>query len=136
MSWSVEIWGCESLETAFASRSTLCFSDSSDDRCAGNTLRATSRSRRESWARYTSPSPPAPSGDWISYGPSFVPEARGIRARHYSRRPQVDVVSKLGWRKIAIALIDRRSKREIAWFRQLAQYNRAMQDNIPKPRLF
>ena len=34
-----------------------------------------------------------------------------------------------------LALIDRVLS-EIAWFRQLAQYDRAMQDNIPKPRLF
>src|SRR6266705_4961897 len=27
--------------------------------------------------------PPAPSGDWISYGPSLVPAVRAIRARHY-----------------------------------------------------
>src|ERR1035438_2806989 len=35
-------------------------------------------------ARYTSPIPPAPNGDWISYGPSFVPGVRAIRARNYS----------------------------------------------------
>ena len=28
--------------------------------------------------------PPAPSGDWISYGPSFVPAVRAMRARNYS----------------------------------------------------
>src|ERR1700730_431755 len=44
---------------------------------------ATMRSNRVSRARYTSPMPPAPSGDWISYGPSFVPAIRAIRARHY-----------------------------------------------------
>jgi hypothetical protein len=32
---------------------------------AGSTFSATSRARRESWARYTSPMPPAPSGDKI-----------------------------------------------------------------------
>src|SRR5271154_6265736 len=35
-------------------------------------------------ARYTSPIPPAPNGDWISYGPSFVPGVRAIGARNYS----------------------------------------------------
>ena len=30
-------------------------------------------------ARYTSPMPPAPSDDWISYGPSFFPGARAMR---------------------------------------------------------
>ena len=44
---------------------------------------ATSRPSRGSRARYTSPIPPAPSGAMISYGPSFVPEVRAIRARHY-----------------------------------------------------
>jgi hypothetical protein len=41
-------------------------------------LPATSRSSRESWARYTSPMPPAPMGARISYGPSFVPAESGI----------------------------------------------------------
>src|ERR1044071_2122190 len=27
--------------------------------------------------------PPAPKGDWISYGPNFVPGGRDIRVRHY-----------------------------------------------------
>jgi hypothetical protein len=36
-------------------------------------------------ARYTSPIPPVPTGDWISLGPSFVPEVRVIpESRHYS----------------------------------------------------
>jgi hypothetical protein len=57
----------------------------------------TMRSRRVSRDRYTSAIPPAPSCDWISYGPSFVPDvsaipgrnvpgARAIRARNYSLR--------------------------------------------------
>src|SRR5713101_2876751 len=74
MSWSVQMWGCESFETALASRSRRCRKEGSEDRSAGRTLRATSRSRRVSRARYTSPMPPAPSGRWISYGPSLVPE--------------------------------------------------------------
>src|ERR1039457_3195303 len=45
---------------------------------------ATSRPNRVSWARYTSPMPPAPRGDWISYGPSLVPEIRAIGAGNYS----------------------------------------------------
>jgi hypothetical protein len=36
--------------------------------------------RRVSLARYTSPMPPAPSGAWISYGPSFMPEVSVINA--------------------------------------------------------
>src|ERR1700740_3139883 len=50
------------------------------------TLMATSRSRRLSRARYTTPIPPAPSGDRISYGPSLVPEVRAIRTALYSER--------------------------------------------------
>jgi hypothetical protein len=29
-------------------------------------------------ARYTSPMPPAPRSDWITYGPNFVPELNAI----------------------------------------------------------
>jgi hypothetical protein len=39
---------------------------------------ATARSRRVSRALYTSPMPPAPSAERISYGPSRVP---GVRAK-------------------------------------------------------
>jgi hypothetical protein len=46
--------------------------------CALDTLIATSRSSRESWARYTSPMPPAPMGARILYGPSSVPAESGI----------------------------------------------------------
>jgi len=35
-------------------------------------------------ARYTSPMPPAPTGEAISYGPSLVPEVSAIDARNYS----------------------------------------------------
>src|SRR5580700_5834102 len=52
-------------------------------KAAGKTLIATSRLSRASRARYTSPMPPAPTGDTISYGPSFVPGVRAIRARNY-----------------------------------------------------
>jgi hypothetical protein len=51
-------------------------------------LIATVRSRRVSRARYTSPMPPAPSGETISYGPSLVPEARGIGGENYNLREQ------------------------------------------------
>ena len=43
---------------------------------SGRILIATSRSSRVSRARYTSPMPPAPSADRISYGPSCAPAAR------------------------------------------------------------
>jgi hypothetical protein len=42
--------------------------------------------RFEEERRETSPMPPAPSGDWISYGPSLVSAVRAIRARHYIPR--------------------------------------------------
>ncbi len=44
-----------------------------------STLRATSRSSLVSRARKTSPMPPAPTADTISYGPRRVPAARLIR---------------------------------------------------------
>src|ERR1019366_6351606 len=50
------------------------------------TFSATSRPSFESAARYTSPVPPVPSGDRISYGPSLVPAVSAIRARNYSLR--------------------------------------------------
>src|ERR1035438_1404911 len=50
------------------------------------TFSATSRPSFESAARYTSPIPPVPSGDRISYGPSLVPAVRAMRARNYSLR--------------------------------------------------
>src|ERR1700730_4240797 len=71
-------------EIDLASRSKRCFASGLDERCEGRILTATVRSRRVSRARYTSPIPPAPSGETILYGPRFVPEVRAIRARHYS----------------------------------------------------
>ncbi len=44
----------------------------------GRTLIATSRFSRGSFARYTSPIPPAPTVERISYGPSRVPGERVI----------------------------------------------------------
>src|SRR6476661_3764526 len=52
--------GCESLETALASCSRRWRRLGSEDRFAGSTLTAISRSRRVSRARYTSPMPPVP----------------------------------------------------------------------------
>ena len=70
----------------FASRSNLCFLCGSADISFGKILTATSRPSRVSLARYTSLIPPAPSGPTISYGPSFVPEARSMLARDYTAR--------------------------------------------------
>jgi len=46
------------------------------------TLSATSLPSFVSVARYTSPMPPAPSGDWISYAPSLEPEVSPTRPRY------------------------------------------------------
>ncbi len=75
--------GWLSEEIARASRSMRCFNSGEEERWEARTLMATVRSRRMSRARYTSPMPPAPSGDWISYGPSFIPEVRAMGGRHY-----------------------------------------------------
>src|SRR5262249_3815539 len=44
----------------------------------------TVRSRRVSRARYTSPMPPAPIGETISYGPNRVPEAKAIFSHRWT----------------------------------------------------
>jgi hypothetical protein len=48
-------------------------------RWLGRILTATVRSRRVSFARYTSPIPPEPSCDRISYGPEFGARGKGPR---------------------------------------------------------
>jgi hypothetical protein len=45
---------------------------------SGSTFSATSRFSLVSFARYTSPIPPAPRAARISYGPSFEPAAKDI----------------------------------------------------------
>src|SRR6266851_6720980 len=80
--------GWFSEEIARASRSKRCFASGFSERCDGRILTATVRSRRVSRARYTSPIPPAPSGDWISYGPSLAPEARDISGLNYKQSVQ------------------------------------------------
>ena len=44
------MWGCESCEIVFASRSSRWRSSADEDSVAGSTLTATSRSRRVSFA--------------------------------------------------------------------------------------
>src|SRR5262245_24565308 len=61
-------------------RSGSCEKDS------GRTLIATSRFRRSSRARYTSPIPPAPMCETVSYGPNRVPAAI-IPAASFRRAP-------------------------------------------------
>ena len=80
---SVQMLGWLSEDIAFASRSKRSLASGFSDMWAGRTLIATVRSRRVSRPRYTSPMPPAPSGDWISYGPSLVPAVSAIRTRNY-----------------------------------------------------
>ena len=49
-SYSAQMWGCESCEIVFASRSKRWRTSGEDDRCCGRTLIATVRSRRVSRA--------------------------------------------------------------------------------------
>src|SRR5579863_5309224 len=74
-SYRTKMLGCASAATAMASLRNLASASGSFARCSGRTLIATSRFKRESRARYTSPMPPAPIAARISYGPSFVPAA-------------------------------------------------------------
>ncbi len=64
--------GCESDATARAAFSNRLTRSGSPATSARSTLIATSRPRRVSRARYTSPIPPASRADTISYGPSLV----------------------------------------------------------------
>src|SRR5262249_40524832 len=63
-------------DAARASFSKRFNREGSAETSAGRTLIATSRARRVSRARQTSPIPPAPSGPSVSYGPSRTPVAR------------------------------------------------------------
>src|SRR6185369_3144814 len=67
------MFGWLSAATALASRSKRASASGCAANSSGRTLTATSRSSFESRARYTSPMPPAPSGEKISYRPSRVP---------------------------------------------------------------
>src|SRR3954451_4563802 len=62
-----------------ASRSNRLRKCASLVRAAGRTLIATVRLRRVSRAFQTSPIPPAPRGETISYGPRRVPDLTDIR---------------------------------------------------------
>src|ERR1700678_3086266 len=54
-----------------------CLASGLSVRCLGRILTATVPSRRVSFARYTSPIPPEPSCDRISYGPEFGARGKG-----------------------------------------------------------
>src|SRR5580693_71690 len=72
----VQILAWFRAEIVRASRSKRSRSSGRPENLSGKILTATSRPRRVSRARNTSPMPPAPSGDRISYGPSFEPAVR------------------------------------------------------------
>ena len=56
------------------------------DTISRHTSIATSRFKRGSRARYTSPIPPAPMKDRIWYGPSVEPGGRATDRAHYTGR--------------------------------------------------
>ncbi len=56
--------------------------------------------------------PPAPSGATISYGPSFVPEVRPIRARNYSPKNAAFPLEFNGLRITLIAYSQRRWRKK------------------------
>jgi hypothetical protein len=72
------MFGYESAATARASRTNRSSAWRLEATASGRTLTATSRPSRVSRALYTSPIPPAPSGDRISNGPSRVPASSVI----------------------------------------------------------
>src|SRR6188508_756702 len=80
----VTMCGWFSAEAARASLSSRATRSGSRASVWGSTLSATSRPRRQSRARYTSPMPPAPSEVTISYLPSRAPEENGM-ARIYRK---------------------------------------------------
>src|SRR6266550_2482727 len=79
------MWGWFSAASVFASRSNRARRSASCANASGNTLIATWRPRLVSMARYTSPMPPAPMADRISYGPRRVPGPNDISGCDGSR---------------------------------------------------
>src|SRR5437016_5587675 len=76
--------GCCSPEMDLASCSKRVCRSEFEDRGAGRTLIASVRCSLVSRARYTSPMPPAPRSDWISYGPNLVPGTSAIDPGDYT----------------------------------------------------
>src|SRR4051812_27272172 len=87
------ILGWLSAEAARASRSNLRTRSGSDMASGARTLIATGRPRLICVARYTSPMPPAPSGDRISYKPSLAPLPSAIYAEQLYRGYPMQLVS-------------------------------------------
>jgi hypothetical protein len=77
-SWTTSTFGWLSAPAAHASCSNRRRRSASAENDSGKTLRATSRARRVSLARYTSPIPPAPIRLTMSYGPRRAPAVRGM----------------------------------------------------------
>src|SRR5262245_57548340 len=77
MSNTARMLGWLSAAAARASCSNRRRRSTSAEPAVGSTLIATSRPRRGSRARYTSPIPPAPIADTISYGPRRAPGCSG-----------------------------------------------------------
>jgi hypothetical protein len=90
----------------------------------GRSFSATSRPSLVSRARYTSPIPPAPSGATTSYGPSFVPKVRHIRARNYSRKSAAFTLTSNGLR---VALI---RHFRWGWYKKQFVYRKSHTSNI------
>src|ERR1700734_3584746 len=84
------MFGWFSAEVARASRRNLSMACAPGNDSLGRSFSATSRPNRASFARYTSPIPPAPSGATISYGPSFVPAFSTIEIVRLANNPHID----------------------------------------------
>src|SRR5438093_10713703 len=118
----------------FASRSNRCLRAASEENCAGKILIATVRPRRVSRARYTSPIPPAPSGETISYGPSLAPRVRATGVKLYlpkqdaQKRQVVSAPQALREHSLARALVrlvqQRHHREKRPRFRSLRQHAR------------
>src|SRR4249920_1887568 len=72
------MFGWWQAASSFASRSRRASRSLSATKASATSLSATSRPRRESWARHTSPIPPAPRRAAIWYEPKRAPGSRPI----------------------------------------------------------
>src|SRR5262245_41735271 len=83
-----------SAASSRASRSKRDIRSESAAKAAGSTFRATSRPSLVSWARYTSPIPPAPRGERILYGPICEPadsrilNSQALEGREHYKLPR------------------------------------------------
>ena len=75
-------------------------------KAAGNTFSATSRPSRLSRARYTSPIPPAPTADKISYGPEVSPTVAEIIIQWMRCEPETSHDSRTKYPARAPVLIE------------------------------